>query len=73
MDATPQVDTPWPLDILDHKGARHMVTVVPGEMIMYEGASCAHGREEPLNGDWFANMFVHFSVPSLKFPPGVLK
>lgn len=65
-----QVDTPWPLDIVDVKGRRHMVTIKPGEMIMYEGATRAHGREVPLDGDWFANMFVHFAVPSLYPPPG---
>ena len=39
-----------------------MVTIVPGEMIKYEGSACAHGRELPLEGDWFANLFVHFQL-----------
>ena len=64
------MDEPWPLDILDKKGRRQMITIVPGEMILYEGATRAHGRELPLNGDWFANMFIHFAVPSLHPPPG---
>lgn len=29
--------------------------------VLYEGASCSHGRVEPLDGDWFANVFVHMA------------
>lgn len=35
--------------------------VEPGEMVLYEGSSCIHGREKPLNGDWFANLFIHMA------------
>ena len=63
-----QVDTPWPLEILDHKGNRHVVTMLPGDMVLYEGATCTHGREQPLEGDWFANVFIHFGVQGM-LPP----
>ena len=41
-------------------GTLHSVVMQPGDMVMYEGASCAHGREEPLKGRYFANAFIHF-------------
>ena len=28
-------------------------------MILYEGASCAHGRPTPLKGRFMANVFLH--------------
>ncbi|KAG1674272.1 hypothetical protein FOA52_013461 [Chlamydomonas sp. UWO 241] len=56
------VDEPWPLQIRDHAGNQHNVTIEPGEMVMYEGAVCEHGRQVPFNGRWFANTFIHFKV-----------
>ena len=42
--------------VLDHHGIEHYVEMQPGDMVLYEGASCSHGREQPLEGDWFANV-----------------
>lgn len=42
--------------VLDHHGVEHYVEMQPGDMVLYEGASCSHGRERPLVGDWFANV-----------------
>ena len=39
--------------------------LVPGEMLLYEGATCAHGRPTPLNGNWMANIFVHMRPAGL--------
>ena len=36
----------------------------PGDMLLYESAACTHGRERPLNGRSFANIFVHFRPPN---------
>lgn len=55
------MDEPWPLGIVDHAGKEHDVTIVPGELIMYEGSSCPHDRLKPLQGDWFANIFIHMA------------
>ena len=63
-----QVDKAWPLGIDDHAGSRHEVTIVPGQMVMYEGASCAHNRETEFIGDWFANIFIHFSPLEVPIP-----
>ena len=51
---------PWPLRILDHGGKAHDVTLKPGEVLLYESARLQHSRPTPLEGDWFANVFVHF-------------
>lgn len=59
INVAQQVEVDWPLHILDHKGRRHTVLMQPGEMLFYESARLKHGRPEPLEGDCFANVFVH--------------
>ena len=54
------VDEPWPLEIHDHTGRPHNVTIKPGDMVLYESASCIHGRPWPLVGRAFVNVFRHF-------------
>ena len=54
------VDEPWPLEVFDHGGRAHQASLQPGEMLLYEGATCAHGRTAPLHGRFMANVFVHF-------------
>ena len=54
-----KVNEPWPLQIYDDYGILHEVFLEPGEMCMYESARVVHGREKPLNGDYFANIFIH--------------
>ena len=54
-----EVDRPWPLQV-DVEGRRHEVTLHPGQMLLYEGATCPHGRIDPLDGDAFVNLFVHY-------------
>ena len=56
----------WPLRILDHDGNVHDVIMQPGEVLLYESARLQHARPQPLEGEWFANVFVHFH------PPGAL-
>ena len=34
----------------------------PGEMALYESAVVPHGRQFPLNGDFFDNLFVHYTL-----------
>lgn len=34
--------------------------LLPGEMLLYESARVPHGRMEPLDGNYFDNLFVHF-------------
>ncbi len=55
-----QVDSDWALHILDHQGRNHRVIMQPGDMLFYESARLQHGRPQPLQGESFANIFVHF-------------
>jgi len=54
------VDEPWPVEVYDHKGQAHNVTMVPGDMVLYESHTVLHGRPFPLNGSYYANIFVHY-------------
>lgn len=56
------VDEPWPLEVYDHDGVAHNVTMQPGDMVLYESHSVIHGRPFPFRGKFFANVFVHFEV-----------
>ncbi len=51
---------PWPLVIEDHLGHPHSVVLEPGEMLLYESASCPHARPEPFQGSHYSSVFVHF-------------
>jgi len=51
----------WALDIQDHTGAWHKICPKPGEMILYESAVCEHGRTSPYQGEFFRNLFTHYS------------
>ena len=33
-----------------------------GEMVIYESAKIIHGRQFPLDGDFFENLFIHFTI-----------
>jgi len=54
------VDEPWPLNIHSHDGRRHSIVLQPRDMLIYESASCIHGRSAPMRGRYYANVFVHF-------------
>ena len=55
-----KVDSDWPLQIYDHAGHLHEVTLKEGEMVWYESAKLVHARAKPLNGSYFENIFVHY-------------
>ena len=48
------------MEVYGHDGKATNVTMQPGDMILYESHSVIHGRPFPLNGKYFANIFVHF-------------
>lgn len=54
------VEVPWPLEVIGHDGLAHNITMQPGDMILYESHSIIHGRPFPLQGQFMANLFVHF-------------
>jgi hypothetical protein len=51
----------WPLYIEDLEGRPHEISVEPGEMVFFEGARLKHGRPYPLDGEYYANIFVHYT------------
>jgi len=53
---------PWPFDIVDHEGNEHQVLINSGECVYYESALCLHGRKTPFNGNYYANMYCHFTL-----------
>merc|ERR1712218_100614 len=57
-----KVDTEWPLTVIDHKGKKDKVYLKMGEMVIYESAKIIHGRQFPLDGDFFENLFIHFTI-----------
>lgn len=52
---------PWPLFIEDNDGQPHEISVEPGEMVFFEGARLNHGRPYALDGDYYANIFAHYT------------
>ena len=37
------VDEPWPLEVIGHDGRARNVTMVPGDLVLYESHSIIHG------------------------------
>jgi len=60
INVAQDVDEDWPVEVYDHKGQAHNITMEPGDMVLYESHSILHGRPFPLKGRYFANIFVHF-------------
>ena len=48
------------MEIYDHSGRAHNVTLHPGDMLLFESHSVIHGRPFPLKGRFYAMLFVHF-------------
>ena len=60
LQVAQDINEPWPVEVYSHDGRAHNVSMVPGEMVLYESHSVLHGRPHPLNGKYYANIFVHF-------------
>ena len=56
-----RLSKPWPLYIEDNEGCPHEVSIEPGEMVFFEGARLKHGRPYPLEGEYYANTFIHYT------------
>lgn len=54
------MNSPWPVEVYDHDGQAHNVTMEPGDMVLYESHTVLHGRPFPMNGSLYANVFVHY-------------
>jgi prolyl 4-hydroxylase len=60
INVAQDVDEPWPLEVYGHDGKATNVTMVPGDMVLYESHSVIHGRPFAMKGRFMANIFVHF-------------
>ena len=54
------LSTPWPLHIENADGSASQINLQPGELVLYEGTRLIHGRPYPLDGDFYAGIFVHY-------------
>lgn len=61
LNIAQNVDSPWTLEIEDSFYRTHKIHLKPGEMLLYESARLHHSRAEPLDGESFSNVFVHYS------------
>lgn len=52
---------PWPLYIENLDGNPYEISIEPGEMVFFEGAHLMHGRPYPMDGEYYASMFVHYT------------
>ncbi len=55
-----RVFEPWLFHVVDEDGCEHRVDIAPGELVLYESARILHGRPIPLNGQFYASLFVHY-------------
>ncbi len=60
-----RLDKPWPLYVEDIDGNPHQIDLDPGDILFYEGARLRHGRAYPLEGDYYASIFVHYRPANL--------
>ena len=60
LNVAQDVDEPWPLEVIGHDGKAENVTMLPGDMVLYESHSVLHGRPFKLKGRFMANIFIHF-------------
>lgn len=54
------VTKPWTVEVHDHADRLHEVVMSPGDIVYYESAKCLHGRNTPLMGDSYTNVFAHY-------------
>ncbi|KAL9184272.1 hypothetical protein ACHAXT_002358 [Thalassiosira profunda] len=51
---------PWTVEVYDHADRLHEVEMKPGDVVYYESAKALHGRNTPLAGGYYANIFTHY-------------
>lgn len=56
-----KVHSPWPFILINHSGKKKKIHLQPGEMLLYESCTIRHGRQFPLDGDYYDNLFVHLT------------
>jgi hypothetical protein len=51
---------PWTVEIYDFADRLHEVEMREGDIVYYESARCLHGRMQPLEGEFYVNLFAHY-------------
>jgi prolyl 4-hydroxylase len=59
-----RLSSPWPLQIEDVDGKAHEIVIEPGELLFFAGRRLKHGRPHPLDGDYYATIFAHYTPTS---------
>ena len=54
------LDEPWPLEIEDHDGRVHALSLEPGQLVYYESAKQYHSRLTPMRGRHYGSLFLHW-------------
>lgn len=54
------VTAPWTVEVYDHANRLHEVVMEPGDIVYYESAKALHGRNTPLAGGFYTNLFTHY-------------
>lgn len=52
----------WPLDFKDNKGNWHQIYMRTGDVLLYESATCEHGRKLGFQGEFYTNFYVHYQL-----------
>lgn len=60
LNIAQDLEEDWPLFIKDNEGRNHRVIMKPGEMVWYESARLIHGRQWPMKGQFYDNLFIHY-------------
>merc|ERR1719221_153682 len=60
INVAQDVDEAWPYEVFGHDGKAYNITMLPGDMLLYESHSVLHGRPFPLEGRFVANVYIHF-------------
>ena len=50
------------MTLKDNEDQKKKIILKPGEMLLYESAKVPHGRQFPLEGEYYENIFVHFGI-----------
>lgn len=60
INVAQDVEEEWILEVIAHDGVAVNISMLPGDMALYESHSVLHGRPYPLKGKYYANLFLHF-------------
>ncbi len=55
INVAQDTNEPWPIEVYDHQGRAHNVTMEPGDMVLYESHTVLHGRPFPMNGSFYVS------------------